>query len=106
MVAAFGTVIGLERATVALGQRWGFVRTSGSGLGGVALIAGFPALAALALTTGGAVLLTAVTCSPPAASRRCIRACFARCGAVGRRRGGLGCGATNWLSPAGCPSWS
>lgn len=61
MVAAFfGTVIGLERA-VALGQRWGFAAPAACGLGGVALIAGFPALAALTLTTGGAVLLTAVT---------------------------------------------
>ena len=61
MVAAFfGTVIGLERA-VALGKRWGFAAPAACGLGGVALIAGFPPVAALTLTTGGAALLTAVT---------------------------------------------
>lgn len=61
MVAAFfGTVIGLERA-VALGKRWGFAAPAACGLGGIALIAGFPPVVALTLTTGGAALLTAVT---------------------------------------------
>ncbi len=61
MVAAFfGTVIGLERA-VALGKRWGFAAPAACGLGGVALIAGCPPVAALTLTTGGAALLAAVT---------------------------------------------
>jgi len=61
MVAAFfGTVIGLERA-VALGKRWGFAAPAACGLGGIALIAGFPPVAALTLTTGGAALLAAVT---------------------------------------------
>src|SRR3989338_5473192 len=59
MVCGFlGTVIGLERA-VALGRRWAYAGPLLTGLGGVAILLGFPvALGASAMVLGSAVLLT------------------------------------------------
>jgi hypothetical protein len=59
MICGFlGTVIGLERA-VALGRRWAYAGPLLTGLGGVAILAGFPvALGASAMALGSAVLLT------------------------------------------------
>lgn len=59
MVCGFlGTVIGLERA-VALGRRWAYAGPLLTGLGGIAILAGFPvALGASAMALGSAVLLT------------------------------------------------
>ncbi|MDH4216937.1 MAG: hypothetical protein OEV23_08645 [Gallionella sp.] len=58
MVCGFlGTVIGLERA-VALGNRWAYAGPLLTGLGGLALLAGFPPyLGAAAMAFGSAVLL-------------------------------------------------
>ena len=58
MVCGFlGTVIGLERA-VALGRRWAYAGPLLTGLGGVALLLGFPlVLGASALVLGSVVLL-------------------------------------------------
>lgn len=54
--AFFGTVISLERA-VALGARWAYLAPLGSGLGGLALIAGLETrIAALALCAGSLLL--------------------------------------------------
>lgn len=59
MICGFlGTVIGLERA-VALSRRWAYAGPLLTGLGGVAILAGFPvALGASAMALGSAVLLT------------------------------------------------
>ncbi|MFZ2525112.1 MAG: hypothetical protein WAW87_07330 [Candidatus Ferrigenium altingense] len=59
MVCGFlGTVIGLERA-VALGRRWAYAGPLLTGLGGIAILLGFPvALGASAMALGSAVLLT------------------------------------------------
>ena len=59
MVCGFlGTVIGLERA-VALGRRWAYAGPLLTGLGGVAILLGFPAfIGASAMVLGSAVLLT------------------------------------------------
>ena len=58
MVCGFlGTVIGLERA-VALGRRWAYAGPLLTGLGGVAILLGFPvSLGASAMALGSAVLL-------------------------------------------------
>lgn len=57
--AFFGTVIGLERA-VALGRTWAYAAPLGSGLGGLALLAGLaPPAAAVLLCAGSAVFLGA-----------------------------------------------
>ncbi len=58
MVCGFlGTVIGLERA-VALGHRWAYAGPLLTGLGGVAILSGFPVdLGASAMVLGSAVLL-------------------------------------------------
>lgn len=58
MVCGFlGTVIGLERA-VALGRRWAYAGPLLTGLGGVAILAGFPVyIGASAMSLGSAVLL-------------------------------------------------
>ncbi len=58
MVCGFlGTVIGLERA-VALGRRWAYAGPLLTGLGGVALLLGFPPfVGASAMALGSAVLL-------------------------------------------------
>ena len=62
MVCGFlGTVIGLERA-VALGRRWAYAGPLLTGLGGIAILAGFPvALGASAMALGSAVLLIGTT---------------------------------------------
>jgi metal-sulfur cluster biosynthetic enzyme len=62
MVSGFlGTVIGLERA-VALGYRWAYAGPLLTGLGGVAILLGFPpAAGATAMTFGSAVLLAGTT---------------------------------------------
>jgi metal-sulfur cluster biosynthetic enzyme len=62
MVSGFlGTVIGLERA-VALGRRWAYAGPLLTGLGGVAILLGFPvSLGASAMALGSAVLLTGTT---------------------------------------------
>ncbi len=62
MVCGFlGTVIGLERA-VALGYRWAYAGPLFTGLGGVAILLGFPLSAgASAMVLGSAVLLTGTT---------------------------------------------
>lgn len=62
MVSGFlGTVIGLERA-VAMGRRWGYAGPLLSGLGGAAILAGFPlAFGAAAMTLGSAVLCLGTT---------------------------------------------
>ena len=62
MVCGFlGTVIGLERA-VALGRRWAYAGPLLTGLGGVAILLGFPLfLGASAMALGSAVLLTGTT---------------------------------------------
>jgi len=59
MICGFlGTVIGLERA-VALGNRWAFSGPLFTGLGGVAILLGFPVYAgASAMVLGSVVLLT------------------------------------------------
>ena len=59
MICGFvGTVIGLERA-VALGFRWAYAGPLLTGLGGVALLLGFPAsVGASAMILGSAVLFT------------------------------------------------
>ncbi|MDO8810638.1 MAG: iron-sulfur cluster assembly protein [Gallionella sp.] len=59
MVCSFlGTVIGLERA-VALGYRWAYAGPLLTGLGGVAILFGFPfAVGAAAIALGSAVLLS------------------------------------------------
>ncbi len=59
MVCGFlGTVIGLERA-VALGYRWAYVGPLLTGLGGIALLLGFPfPMGAIAMVFGSAWLLT------------------------------------------------
>jgi hypothetical protein len=58
MVCGFlGTVIGLERA-VALGYRWAYIGPLLTGLGGAAILLGFPlAAASAAIASGSAVLL-------------------------------------------------
>ncbi|MFZ2525841.1 MAG: hypothetical protein WAW87_11090, partial [Candidatus Ferrigenium altingense] len=58
MVSGFlGTVIGLERA-VALGRRWAYAAPLLTGLGGIAILLGFPlSLGASAMAAGSAVLL-------------------------------------------------
>lgn len=58
MVSGFlGTVIGLERA-VALGYRWAYAGPLLTGLGGVAILSGFPlAAGAASISLGSAVLL-------------------------------------------------
>ncbi len=58
MVCGFlGTVIGLERA-VALGRRWAYAAPLLTGLGGIAILFGFPvSLGASAMALGSAVLL-------------------------------------------------
>ena len=59
MISAFlGTVISLERA-VALGRGWPYLASLCAGLGGLAMIAGFPPLAAQVLAIVGGVILTA-----------------------------------------------
>ncbi|HEU0188620.1 MAG TPA: hypothetical protein VFQ97_01350 [Gallionella sp.] len=62
MVCGFlGTVIGLERA-VALGRRWAYAGPLLTGLGGVAILFGFPVyIGASAMVLGSAVLLTGTT---------------------------------------------
>lgn len=62
MVCGFlGTVIGLERA-VALGRRWAYAGPLLTGLGGVAILLGFPVyIGASAMVLGSAVLLTGTT---------------------------------------------
>ena len=62
MVCGFlGTVIGLERA-VALGYRWAYAGPLLTGLGGVALLLGFPpSVGASAMVLGSAVLFTGTT---------------------------------------------
>ena len=62
MVSGFlGTVIGLERA-VALGYRWAYAGPLLTGLGGAALLLGFPpAAGASAMVLGSAVLLAGTT---------------------------------------------
>ncbi|MDE2309874.1 MAG: hypothetical protein KGL01_03485 [Betaproteobacteria bacterium] len=62
MVSGFlGTVIGLERA-VALGYRWAYAGPLLTGLGGAALLLGFPPSAgATAMALGSAVLFTGTT---------------------------------------------
>ncbi|HYR05715.1 MAG TPA: hypothetical protein VEP71_03450 [Gallionella sp.] len=62
MVCGFlGTVIGLERA-VALGRRWAYAGPLLTGLGGVAILLGFPvSLGASSMALGSAVLLTGTT---------------------------------------------
>jgi len=62
MVSGFlGTVIGLERA-VALGRRWAYAGPLLTGLGGVAILLGFPVfIGASAMVLGSAVLLTGTT---------------------------------------------
>src|SRR3990172_7647996 len=62
MVCGFlGTVIGLERP-VALGYRWAYAGPLFTGLGGVALLLGFPSSAgASAMVLGSAVLFTGTT---------------------------------------------
>ena len=62
MVCGFlGTVIGLERA-VALGYRWAYAGPLLTGLGGVALLLGFPpSIGASAMVLGSAVLFTGTT---------------------------------------------
>lgn len=62
MICGFlGTVIGLERA-VALGYRWAYAGPLLTGLGGVALLLGFPhSVGASAMALGSAVLLTGTT---------------------------------------------
>lgn len=62
MVSGFlGTVIGLERA-VALGRRWAYAGPLLTGLGGVAILLGFPVyIGASAMALGSAVLLTGTT---------------------------------------------
>ena len=62
MVCGFlGTVIGLERA-VALGYRWAYAGPLFTGLGGVALLLGFPPFAgASAMVLGSAVLFAGTT---------------------------------------------
>ncbi|MDD5384464.1 MAG: hypothetical protein PHG89_06255 [Gallionella sp.] len=59
MVCGFlGTVIGLERA-VALGRRWAYAGPLLTGLGGIAILIGFPvSIGASAMALGSAVLLT------------------------------------------------
>lgn len=53
----FGTVIGLERA-VAIGRRWAYSGPLLTGLGGLAILLGFPFfIGATAMTLGSAVLL-------------------------------------------------
>lgn len=58
MVSGFlGTVIGLERA-VAMGRRWAYAGPLLTGLGGAAILTGFPpAFGAAAITAGSAVLV-------------------------------------------------
>lgn len=59
MVAAFfGTVIGLERA-VALGRWWAYQAPLAAGIGGIALLAGFPIIGAGLQVYGSAVLTLA-----------------------------------------------
>ena len=62
MVCGFlGTVIGLERA-VALGRRWAYAGPLLTGLGGIALLLGFPpSVGASAIALGSAVLLAGTT---------------------------------------------
>jgi len=62
MVCGFlGTVIGLERA-VALGYRWAYAGPLLTGLGGAALLLGFPlSVGASAMVLGSAVLFTGTT---------------------------------------------
>jgi len=62
MISGFlGTVIGLERA-VALGYRWAYAGPLLTGLGGVAILLGFPlAAGAAAMMLGSVVLLTGTT---------------------------------------------
>ena len=62
MVSGFlGTVIGLERA-VALGYRWAYAGPLLTGLGGAALLLGFPsAVGASAMVLGSAVLFAGTT---------------------------------------------
>ncbi|HEU0219723.1 MAG TPA: hypothetical protein VFQ98_02820 [Gallionella sp.] len=62
MVSGFlGTVIGLERA-VALGHRWAYAGPLLTGLGGVAILLGFPIyVGASAMALGSAVLLSGTT---------------------------------------------
>ncbi|MBW7902225.1 MAG: hypothetical protein H3C26_12135 [Rhodocyclaceae bacterium] len=64
--AFFGTVIGLERA-VAHGRLWAFLSPLLAGAGGLLLIGGAPAPAALSSLAGGGALLTLATL---AAARR------------------------------------
>ncbi len=55
----FGTVIGLERA-IAIGRRWAYTGPLLTGLGGLAILLGFPFLiGAAAITLGSAMLLGA-----------------------------------------------
>lgn len=54
-----GTVIGLERA-VALGRRWAFLGPAFTAFGGLALLAGLPAVLGAALITLGSLSLLAV----------------------------------------------
>jgi len=62
MVCGFlGTVIGLERA-VALGRRWAYIGPLLTGLGGIAILLGFPVyVGASAMTLGSLVLLAGTT---------------------------------------------
>ena len=62
MICGFvGTVIGLERA-VALGYRWAYAGPLLTGLGGIALLLGFPtSTGATAIVLGSAVLFTGTT---------------------------------------------
>ena len=61
MVSGFlGTVIGLERA-VALGLNWAYAGPLLTGLGGVAILLGFPTIGATAIALGSAVLLAGTT---------------------------------------------
>ncbi|BAN34295.1 hypothetical protein SCD_n00446 [Sulfuricella denitrificans skB26] len=62
MVSGFlGTVIGLERA-VAMGRRWAYAGPLLTGLGGIAILLGFPpSIGATAIALGSAVLFTGTT---------------------------------------------
>lgn len=61
MVSCFlGTVIGLERA-VALGRRWAYLGPLLTGLGGVAILTGFPVTVGAALVTLGSIVLVTGT---------------------------------------------
>lgn len=61
MVSGFlGTVIGLERA-VAMGRRWAYAGPLLTGLGGAAILAGFPPAFGAAVITAGSAALVAGT---------------------------------------------